>query len=190
LKIEMHARATGRQPSESADEVGLIIALLVRYPEIAAIVSHPADGTLVLSFAVTQRFDREAESLIRERVVEHVESLLQVGGERSDTLSVVCEFDRITFVHVTRDVRTFSRDELQLLTALFSETYGDRLVKNANIEDGNDDDVAAQDELVEYAIEALRDPSQQKSLVGFREEKRVLVYFMTARKKPKARARS
>jgi hypothetical protein len=187
---DMHARVSGKPPSESSDEVGLIIALLVRYPEIAALVSHPADGTLVLSFAVRQRFDREAERLIRERVVGHVEALLQVGGEQSDMLAVACEFDRITFVHVTRDARTFSRDELQLLTALFAETYGERLVKNANIEDGNDDDVAAQDELVEYAVESLRDPSQQKSLVGFREEKRVLVYFMSTRKKPKARARS
>ncbi len=39
------------------------------------------------------------------------------------------------------------------------------------------------------AIEALRDPAQSKSLVGFREEKRVLVYFLKSQKKAKASAR-
>jgi hypothetical protein len=44
--------------------------------------------------------------------------------------------------------------------------------------------------MVDFALEALRDPTQQRSLVGFREEKRVLVYFVKSRKKAKARARS
>ena len=48
---------------------------------------------------------------------------------------------------------------------------------------------AFQDELAESAIEALRDPAQSKSLVGFREEKRVLVYFLKSQKKAKASAR-
>ena len=39
------------------------------------------------------------------------------------------------------------------------------------------------------ASEALRDPAQSKSLVGFREEKRVLVYFLKSQKKAKASAR-
>jgi len=96
----------------------------------------------------------------------------------------------MTFVRITRDSESFSREELQMLTALVSERFGDSLLKSPVEEDLIDEDVAAQDELVDYALEALRDPSQQKSLVGFREEKRVLVYFVTARKKAKARARS
>ena len=50
-------------------------------------------------------------------------------------------------------------------------------------------DPAAEDEAALYAVEALRDPLQPKSLVGFREEKRVLVYFLKSQKKAKASAR-
>jgi hypothetical protein len=53
-----------------------------------------------------------------------------------------------------------------------------------------DDDPAARDEMVEVALDALRDPTQRRRLVGFREEQQVLVYFVHARKRTKARARS
>ena len=57
-------------------------------------------------------------------------------------------------------------------------------------DDPAEEDPAAQDDLVDYALDALRDPAQQKSLVGFSEEQRVMVYYTTSRKKPKAKARA
>lgn len=181
-----------RTTSESADAVGLIIALLVRFPQIATLTSHPGEGTLTLSFAVTGRLDRATQRDLREALLEHVRAYSGLAVEPFETVEVACEIDeRMSFVRVTRDARSVSREELQMLTALLGERFGAALVQSAVAEDeGLDDDLAAQDELVEYALDALRDPTQQKNLVGFREEKRVLVYFTTARKKAKARARS
>jgi hypothetical protein len=96
----------------------------------------------------------------------------------------------VTFVHVLRDARSTTREELVLLTSLLSERFGEKLLKNPPPDEFGEEDPGAQDEFVEYALEALRDPSQQKSLVGFREEKRVLVYFLSSRKSKKAKARS
>jgi hypothetical protein len=139
---------------------------------------------------VALRVDREAEREIRETVVDHVESLMSVTGEQHDSLTVECERDqRMSFVRVTRDVRTFTREELVMLTSLLAARFGSALIESP-AEESVDEDPAAQDELVDFALEALRDPSQQRSLVGFREEKRVLVYFVKSRKKAKARARS
>ena len=180
-----------RAPSENADAVGLIIALLVRFPHVATLVSHPAEGTLTLSFAVARRLDPATERSVREVVLEHVRSFTELSGETTDALEVVCEVDeRLSFIRVTRDARSLPREELQMLTGLLADRFGDALLVSPAADDGLEDDPVAQDELVEYALEALRDPSQQKSLVGFREEKRVLVYFVAARKKAKARARS
>jgi len=47
----------------------------------------------------------------------------------------------------------------------------------------------SEDDLVEFALEALRDPAQQRSLVGYREEQGAMVYFVPTRKKAKARGR-
>ncbi len=95
----------------------------------------------------------------------------------------------MTFVHVTRDLETFSKEELELHVGFFSDRCGDALVRNPLPDDHAEGDPAAEDEAALYAVEALRDPAQSKSLVGFREEKRVLVYFLKSQKKAKASAR-
>ncbi len=180
--------APSRAPSETPDAVGLIIALLVRHPQLATIGSNPAEGSLTLSFAVRGALGRAMERALRERVGEHVRTLVRLAREEPTTIAVVCESDAtMSFVRVTRDARTFTRAELQLLVALLDELFRDRLVASPPTGDETEgDDV--DDDLVEYALDALRDPSHERSLVGFREEKRVLVYFVPKRKK-KARAR-
>jgi hypothetical protein len=182
--------ATSRTPAESSDAVGLVIALLVHFPEIATIASHPAAGTIVLSFVVNRRLDRGARNALREAVGEHVRALLEVVAEEAQSLAVTCEADeRVTFVRVVRDVKTFTRDELTMLTGFFSERFGEALLRSPSQDEPADEDLGARDDLVDFALEALRDPSRQKSLVGFREEQRVLVYFLKSRKKAKAAAR-
>ncbi len=175
-------------PHETSDAVGLVVALLVRYPELATILSHPTDGTVTLSFAVRDGLDRAAAAAARESIVEHVRSLLDVAAETADVVSVATESDRtMSFVRVTRDARSFTRDELEMIVVLLADRFGARLVKSQAADDEGLEDETA-DDLIEYALEALRDPQHKRSLVGFREEKRVLVYFVTSPKKAKSRA--
>ena len=175
---------------ENADTVSLVCALLVRFPELASIRSGPAERTLRLTFAVRQRLDRTAQAALSETLGEHVCSFLALAKEEPMALRVECEGDRtMTFVHVTRDLETFSKEELELQVGFFSDRWGDALVRNPHPDDHFEADPAAEDEAALYAVEALRDPAQSKSLVGFREEKRVLVYFLKSQKKAKASAR-
>ena len=177
-------------PVENADTVSLVCALLVRFPELASIRSLPAERTVRLTFALRQRTDKAAQRAIAETIVDHVAGMLMLGKDEPTMLRVESEGDRsTTFVHVTRDSESFSKDELEMLVALLRDRYGEALVRNPLPEDHFDVDLAAQDEAALYAIEALRDPTQSKSLVGFREEKNVLVYFLKAAKKGKAPAR-
>jgi hypothetical protein len=187
----MPTTTSARARSENADAVGLVVALLVRFAEIATISAHPTDGTIVLSFVIRRRLDRASRAALRESLVEHVRALHDVAGWEARVLGVSCEVDDgITFVRVTRDAATLSRDELVLLTNLFAERFGDALLCSSLDVESADEEAVPDDELVEYAIETLRDPSLSKSLVGFREEKRVLVYFSKTRKKAKAAGRS
>lgn len=178
-----------RLPVENSDTVNLVCALLVRYPEIASIRSMPGEGTVRFTFAIGARMDRAMQRATREAIEAHVEGFLALARDGGD-LQVECESEGAhSFVHVTRDLMTFSKDELGMLTALFAQRFGDALVRNPVPDEHPDEDPAAQDELVECAIEALADPAQSKILVGFREEKHVLVYFLKSRKKTKAPAR-
>jgi hypothetical protein len=175
---------------ENADTVSLVCALLVRFPELASIRSVPGDRTVRLTFALRQRLDRSAQSALGEAIEEHIRSFLALGKDEPRTLRLECEGDRsMTFVHITRDLDSFTKEELELQVGFFGERYGDSVVRNPIPDDHFDSDVAAQDEAALYAVEALRDPAQPKNLVGFREEKRVLVYFLKSQKKAKASAR-
>jgi len=175
---------------ESADTVNRVVALLVRFPELHSVRSNPSDATLTLSFAVRERLDRAKTKALADRVGEYVRAFLDLRGESPEKIGVASERDTaVTFVNVTRDAESFSREELELLVAMFAEAFGERLVRDGENEPV-DDDPAARDELVEVALDALRDPTRRQRLVGFREEQRVLVYFVHARKRAKARARS
>src|SRR6202042_1874182 len=100
---------------ETADTVSLVCALLVRFPELASIRSGPVDRTLRLTFAIRQRLDRSAQTALVEALEEHVDSFLALGKEEPGVLRVECESDRaLTFMHVTRDLESFSKEELEL----------------------------------------------------------------------------
>ena len=177
------------RPLENSDTVGLVCALLVRYPEIASIRCMPGEGTVCLTFAVSARMDRATKQTVADEIEAHVNGFLALARDGGE-IRVDCESDRVlSFVHVTRDLDTFTKDELAMLTSFFAQRFGATLVRNPVPDEHPDEDPAAQDELVETAVEALRDPAQSKSLVGFREEKQVLVYFLKSRKKAKAPAR-
>ncbi len=178
-----------RLPLENADTVSLVCALLARFPEVASLRSSPAEGTVRLTFAVKTRLDKAAQAALVEMVADHVDGFLMLGKDEASTVKFECETDRaMAFVHLTRDLDSFTKDELEMLVALFAQRFGDALVRNV-ADDEADADPAIADEIAVYAIEALRDPTQSKSLVGFREEKRVLVYFLKSRKKAKAARR-
>jgi hypothetical protein len=183
---------TARPPAfESADTVNRVVALLLRFPELHSVRSNPADATLTLSFAVRERLDRMKQRALADHVSEHLRAFLDLRGEAPAKIALACDRDTaVTFVNVTRDAASFAREELELLVALFADAYGDRLVRDGAGAAPVDDDAAVRDEQVEVALDALRDPTQRQKLVGFREEQQVLVYFVHARKRTKARARS
>jgi len=176
---------------ESADTVNRVVSLLVRFPELHSVRSSPADASLTLSFAVRRKLDRAQTKAFGESVAEHVRALLDLRAEVPERIVVTADRDAaVTFVHVTRDAATFGREELELLVALLAQTYGEALVRDEAGVPPIDDDPITREELVEVALDAFRDPAQRQRLVGFREEQRVLVYFVHARKRAKARARS
>ena len=118
------------RPLENSDTVNLVCALLVRYPEIASIRSMPGEGTVRFTFAVAQRMDRATQRAAGDEIEAHVKAFLALARDGGD-VSVECESERAhSFVHVTRDLDSFTRDELAMLTALFAQRFGAALVRN------------------------------------------------------------
>ncbi|TAM57736.1 hypothetical protein EPN52_12870 [bacterium] len=175
-----------RMPTETNDAVNLIVSLLVRYPEITSVRSNPADETIRLTFAFTTAFTAPQARRIAAEIVEYLEAYHDVSRLAPAVLGAHCEVDQgASFLHVDRDLKTIAKDEISMIVTLLTERFGSALVTNPVPEESSDDEVSEQEEMVNVAIDSLRDGGSQKSLVGFREERRVLIYFTKAAKKKK-----
>jgi len=175
----------------SADTVNRVVALLVRFPLIHSLRSNPADASLTLTYAVAARLEAGAARALTEVLSEHVRAFFALGGETAGKLTVACESGgEITFVHVTRDLATFSPDEPALQAAVFAERFGVALLTNPQAEGEAGTETGSGEDSVELALDAMRDPLRRQRLVGVREEQRVAVYFVHPGKRTKVRARS
>lgn len=176
-----------RRPNETNDAVNLIVSLLVRYPEISSVHSNPTDETIRLTFAFSTAFDKEESRRIADALVEHLDAFHEVTGSSPAVLGADCDVDQgASFLHIDRDLKTLTKDEISMVAELLRERYADRLVSNPVTDDSTDDEASAQDEMVNVAIDSIREGGPQRSLVGFREERRVMIYFKKAAKKRKS----
>jgi hypothetical protein len=170
-------------PLESSDTVSSIVSLLVRFPEISSVWSHPTDGTLRLTYVVARRLTKTEQRDLAAMLDDHVRAFVSLEGRGVRMIKVRCETDNaVTFVHCTRDSASFTREELLLQIGLLGDRFGEALVKNPVEEPQDEETAALEDEEVEHAIDAMRDPAQKRSLVGYRDDKRVMVYFVKHRK--------
>jgi hypothetical protein len=180
-----------RPTFESADTVNRVVALLVRFPQIHSLRSNPADASLTLTYAVARKLEAGAVRALADALGEHVRAFFALAGDAVGRLTMAYESaGEVTFVHVTRDLATFSPDEPALQAAVFAERFGDALLTNPQAEGEAGTETGSSEESVELALDAMRDPLRRQRLVGVREEQRVAVYFVHPGKRTKVRARS
>ena len=101
---------------ENADTVSLVCALLVRFPELASIRSMPArpHRPAHLRVAPASR-PQPLRRALAEAIEDHIRSFLSLFREEPETLRFEWEGDRsMTFVHITRDLESFTKEELEL----------------------------------------------------------------------------
>ena len=170
-------RVIAKRTEESNESVNLIVSLLVRHPEISRVIIKPRSAAIALFFIVRASLDAGERSRFRRTVVEHTRALGALG--RSGGLEVEVRFsagDGLTFVEIERDGKTIGRDEIAMIVGLVAQTFGEKLVVNPPAEEG-DDDQMVQEESVVSALDAVQRGRHRKGLVGFRDERRVLIYF-------------
>jgi hypothetical protein len=178
-----------RHPVESSEAATLVAAMLVRVPEIASVRYLPRTGVVAVSYALAEKLDAAAIKALASALNLHVRAYFDLIDEGPPkTIRVKAETgDAMTFVHVERDAATFSKDELLLQIAILADRFGATLVRDTPA-DVHDAELADRDEAIEAALLSIRDPALHKSVVGYREEHRVLVYFVHTTRKVAARS--
>jgi hypothetical protein len=177
-----------RHPVESSEAATLVAAMLARVPEIASVRYLPRTGVLDVAFAVAERLDPAAVKRLSVDLTLHLRAYFDLIDEGPPKrIRVKAETgDAMTFVHVERDAATFSKDELLLQIAILADRFGAALVRDEP-QDVPETELAERDEAIEAALLSIRDPALHKSVVGYREEHRVLVYFVHTPRRVAAR---
>lgn len=170
----MAVRYGGKEDTNWSD--GLLISILVHYPEIATINFDPIGHVLKFAFISSQALKAEQLSIAEERVLDSIEvfNLLEGRKVKMSAISYL-DCDQLTIIEVQRDIDTLAQEEISLIVQLVREFLGNNLVTETE-EFVFEGDPVLQEEIIEYMLEGLKGAHGDKHLFAFREEGRVLVF--------------
>lgn len=156
--------------------VGLLISMLVRYPELSRINFNPDVHTIRFSFLV-DRFlsEREFEEINRDVKVA-IEAYHGLSGHDPQVFEMSLDaFDDVSIIYVTRDTRSLSQEEITLLVELLRGRLTDHLMADLG---GSfaEEEIIVQEELIQQMLNDLQDSAHEKNLVAFRDGGKVLVF--------------
>lgn len=165
---------------ENAAGLRLIISLLIRYPEIGSIRYLPEQRSLQLHFYISLN---EAQrngfqpAVIEKKLKEHIDAFLALNTDSYELFAIKwIELENVLQLTLERDVKSLSLHEVSMIVTLLTESLGaDLITENGLITD--DEDMWFQNEmLIDGLLESMRRESPRQSLVGIREEGRVMVF--------------
>jgi len=165
-----------RYRAEKASETtGLLISILVRYPEVASVNYDPERQLLKFTFLCSKLLESKEIELLKEMILDAVEVYNSLEGKEAGNISLehyVC--GETTVIELQRDVRTLIGEEITLIVGLFRQFLG----RNLLVEESDllGEDLVEQDEVINYVLENIRLSNHERQLVAFREEGRVLVF--------------
>lgn len=157
------------------DSVGLLISILVRYPEVSTIYYDPTDHVLRFNFVSSGIVQEKQLQSIQQTLLDSIEALNFLEHKKTRLVEIHCQtcYD-LTMIEVRRDVDTLVQEEISLLVTLMQQ------MDYNIVTEGNDglfeEDLLMQEEIIEHMLESVKDTAGDKNLFAFREEGRVLVF--------------
>ncbi len=168
--------ATFRCRTEKASETtGLLISILMRYPEVASVNYDPEKQMLKFTFLCSKILEGKEIELLKEMILDAVGVYNSLEDKEAGNIFFEhYVYGDTTVIELQRDVCTLIGEEITLIVGLLRQFLG----KNLLVEESNllGEDLVEQDEVINYVLENIRLPKHEKQLVAFREEGRVLVF--------------
>ncbi|OPY58208.1 MAG: hypothetical protein A4E55_01103 [Pelotomaculum sp. PtaU1.Bin035] len=156
--------------------VGLLISILVRYPEVATINFDPENQLLRFTFMFSKVLDDNELSNLKAKLMDSIEVYNFLEGKETSLISLSGQYcDNLTIIEIQRDVETLDQEEIALIVELFRQCLNNSLVTEENVQ-CIEEDLIAQEEMIGHMLESMKGSSQDKYLFAFREEGRVLVF--------------
>ncbi len=158
------------------DSVGLLISILVRYPEVSTINFDPEQQVLKFNFITSRVFESAEMETLGRQLLDSIDVFNRLGN-KAPRLGLVTgqECGSFTMIEIQRDVETLVREEIALIVALLRQSLEHCLVQDEN-DMYYEEDLLIQEEIIEHMLESVKGCTGDKQLFAFREEGRVLVF--------------
>ena len=161
---------------ELTDSVGLLISILVRYPEVSTINFSPEKQLLKFTFIFSRVLGDNELAGLKGRLMDSIEVYNLLEGKETLQVDInhnVC--DNLTMIEVQRDVHSLAQEEITLIVELFRQHLNSNLVTEEN-DRLIEEDIVAQEEMIEHMLQCMKGSAENKYLFAFREEGKVLVF--------------
>jgi len=158
-----------------SDSVGLLISMLVRYPEIGTINFDPETNNLKITFMMLKLIPEPVLEKFRANLLSCLETFHYLALQKAKTLDVKYSFcEDITLLEYKRDISSLTSEEISLTIALVRESFAEYLLTDKETE--IEEDQMFQEEQIGKMLENVRYTVPDKKLIAFREEGRVLIF--------------
>jgi hypothetical protein len=154
--------------------VGLLISILVRYPEVCSVRYLQQEHALKFSFTL---FGKENG----ERFIEKLRDALEVFHRLEGIMMKLCKVEQkleehLSLLTITRDVSSMSQMEVGLIVDLVKTELSKHLIYDELEAELPEDELIFQEEVIGQILQSFKESVLDKSFIAIREEGRVLVY--------------
>ncbi len=150
---------------------GLLVSILLRYPEVGTISCCPEQQTLVLKFLADKECDFES---LKQKVALAVELFHKIEGHKIQLFTMEKFAQELDLLVITRDLNTITQNEMNLIIEIMKRELGVHLITDEN--NLPDDEIVMQEEVINHMLAAVRTNGAYKNITAVREDGRVLVF--------------
>ena len=162
----------GTDSEVNMDSIQLVASLLICYPEFSKITLDSKSKAIIMELSVKEAPDKETMAAGEDFIVDSLKLYHSLEYTRGAKFAF---FYQDFALHIYRDLDTFSHGEVGLLLSLLKDKFGAIIISDDN-RDADEELLATQAEMIDHRIRFLKENRIPESMVGVREEGRVMVY--------------
>lgn len=176
VKALRHGDWRVKAPEAVQNHVNLLVAILVRYPQIVTLELRPDEQALILSFMVRGELGARKITSLWRRLAEALDVFGAIAERPVGPLTIDSEgAEGYTLLEVRRSTDSLTHSELSLIVGLLHDAFGADLVWDGELL-AQADEREAHEALIDHVLAEVRTLCPQRHLVGYRADGRVLVF--------------
>ena len=150
---------------------GLLVSILLRYPEVGTISCIQEQEALVLRFLVSNGYDFD---LVENKLIQALELFHKIEGRKMSLCEIEKNEQEVGLLIIKRDFASMTQNEMNLIVGIIKSELGKQLIRDdAEL---SEDEAVFEEDAINHLLAALRSNGTEKSMTAVREDGRVLIF--------------